>query len=58
MSLFAETVTAIAPPDEAAREAARERLDRMTMPRGALGRVGDAQPYFSYVQGAADPGLL
>ena len=41
MSLIDETVAAIAPPDEAAKVAARERLDRMTMPRGALGRVGE-----------------
>jgi nicotinate-nucleotide--dimethylbenzimidazole phosphoribosyltransferase len=37
MSLIDETIAAIAPPDAAARE----RLDRMTMPRGALGRVGE-----------------
>ena len=41
MTLIDETVAAIAPADGAARAAARERLDRMTMPRGALGRVGE-----------------
>src|SRR5690242_8607374 len=55
MSLFAETVTAIAPPDEAAREAARERLDRMTMPRGALGRVGELGVTLAGIAGACPP---
>jgi nicotinate-nucleotide--dimethylbenzimidazole phosphoribosyltransferase len=39
--LLAETVAAIRPTDDAARAAARDRLDRMTMPHGALGRVED-----------------
>jgi nicotinate-nucleotide--dimethylbenzimidazole phosphoribosyltransferase len=39
--LLAETLAAIRPADDAARAAARDRLDRMTMPRGALGRVED-----------------
>ncbi|HKQ40839.1 MAG TPA: nicotinate-nucleotide--dimethylbenzimidazole phosphoribosyltransferase, partial [Pseudonocardia sp.] len=55
MSLFAETVTAIAPPDETARAAARERLDRMTMPRGALGRVGELGVTLAGIAGACPP---
>jgi len=55
MSLLAETVTAIAPPDEAAREAARERLERMTMPRGALGRVGELGVTLAGIAAACPP---
>src|SRR6478736_6418703 len=55
MSLLAATVTAIAPPDEVAREAARERLDRMTMPRGALGRVGELGVTLAGIAGACPP---
>jgi len=39
--LLAETVAAIRPVSAEARAAARERLDRMTKPRGSLGRVED-----------------
>jgi len=55
MSLLARTVTAIAPPDETARAAARERLDRMTMPRGALGRVGELGVTLAAIAGACPP---
>lgn len=41
VALLESTVDAVGPVDEAARGAARERLDRMTKPRGALGRVED-----------------
>src|SRR6185437_12124362 len=57
MSLLAETVTAIAPPDETARAAARERLDRMTMPRGALGRVGELGVTLAGIAGTCPPPL-
>ncbi len=55
MSLLDETVAAIAAPDEAARAAARERLDRMTMPRGALGRVGELGVTLAGIAGACPP---
>jgi len=55
MSLFDETIAAIAPPDAFARAAARERLDRMTMPRGALGRVGELGVWLSAAQGVVPP---
>src|SRR4051794_3463359 len=41
VDLIAETVRAVTPPDAAARAAAAERLDRMTKPRGSLGRIED-----------------
>lgn len=55
MSLLDETIAAIAPPDAAARAAARERLDRMTMPRGALGRVGELGVTLAGIAGACPP---
>jgi nicotinate-nucleotide--dimethylbenzimidazole phosphoribosyltransferase len=39
--LIADTVAAVRPVSAQARAAAAERLDRMTKPRGALGRVED-----------------
>lgn len=39
MDLIDATVAAIRPPDATAASAARDRLDRMTKPRGSLGRV-------------------
>ncbi|HZE67696.1 MAG TPA: 5,6-dimethylbenzimidazole synthase, partial [Sporichthyaceae bacterium] len=41
MDLLSETLTAIAPADTAAVAAARDRLDRMTKPRGSLGVLED-----------------
>ena len=38
-SLLADTVAAIEPADRAAEDAARERQDRLTKPRGALGQL-------------------
>ena len=55
MSLFDETIAAIAPPDAFARAAARERLDRMTMPRGALGRVGELGVTLAGIAGDCPP---
>jgi len=55
MSLLDETIAAISPPDAVARAAARERLDRMTMPRGALGRVGELGVTLAGIAGACPP---
>ncbi|GAA0932598.1 nicotinate-nucleotide--dimethylbenzimidazole phosphoribosyltransferase [Pseudonocardia zijingensis] len=55
MDLLAETVAAIGPADEAARAAAVERLDRMTKPRGALGRVEDLAVTLAGIAGACPP---
>jgi nicotinate-nucleotide--dimethylbenzimidazole phosphoribosyltransferase len=55
MDLLAETVAAITPPDAAARAAAVERLDRMTKPRGALGRVEDLAVALAGIAGACPP---
>lgn len=41
MDLLAETIAAIEPTGAGARAEARDRLDRMTKPRGSLGRVED-----------------
>ncbi|WP_308252264.1 nicotinate-nucleotide--dimethylbenzimidazole phosphoribosyltransferase [Pseudonocardia sp. KRD291] len=55
MDLLAETVAAIAPVDEQARAAARDRLDRMTKPRGSLGRVEDVAVTLAGIAGACPP---
>jgi nicotinate-nucleotide--dimethylbenzimidazole phosphoribosyltransferase len=55
MDLLAETVAAIRPADSAARSAAVERLDRMTKPRGALGRVEDVAVTLAGIAGACPP---
>jgi nicotinate-nucleotide--dimethylbenzimidazole phosphoribosyltransferase len=55
MDLLAETVAAIAAPDAEARAAAAERLDRMTKPRGSLGRVEDVAVTLSGIAGACPP---
>jgi nicotinate-nucleotide--dimethylbenzimidazole phosphoribosyltransferase len=55
MDLIAETVAAIAPPDEPARAAAVERLDRMTKPRGSLGRVEDVAVALAGIAGTCPP---
>jgi nicotinate-nucleotide--dimethylbenzimidazole phosphoribosyltransferase len=57
MDLLAETTAAIVPPDEEARAAARERLDRMTKPRGALGRVEDLAVALAGIAGQCPPPL-
>ncbi|TCK21338.1 nicotinate-nucleotide--dimethylbenzimidazole phosphoribosyltransferase [Pseudonocardia endophytica] len=41
MDLLSETLAAIGPVDPAAGDAARDQLDRMTKPRGSLGRLED-----------------
>ena len=55
MDLLAETVAAIAPVDETARAAARDRLDRMTKPRGSLGRVEDVAVTLAGIAGSCPP---
>ncbi len=55
MDLLAETVAAITPADAAARSAAVERLDRMTKPRGALGRVEDVAVTLAGIAGTCPP---
>jgi nicotinate-nucleotide--dimethylbenzimidazole phosphoribosyltransferase len=55
MDLLAETIAAITPADGAARTAAVERLDRMTKPRGALGRVEDLAVTLAGIAGACPP---
>ncbi len=55
MDLLAETIAAIEAPDEPARAAARERLDRMTKPRGSLGRVEDVAVTLAGIARACPP---
>ncbi|WP_308015360.1 nicotinate-nucleotide--dimethylbenzimidazole phosphoribosyltransferase [Pseudonocardia sp. ICBG1293] len=54
-ALLESTVDAVAPVDAAARSAARDRLDRMTKPRGALGRVEDVAVVLAGIAGAEVP---
>jgi nicotinate-nucleotide--dimethylbenzimidazole phosphoribosyltransferase len=55
--LVAETVAAVRPVSAEARAAARDRLDRMTMPRGALGRVEDLAVALAGIAGSCPPSL-
>ncbi|MEA2536179.1 MAG: nicotinate-nucleotide--dimethylbenzimidazole phosphoribosyltransferase [Chloroflexota bacterium] len=57
MSLLDETVAAIPPLDVAAMDAARERLDQLTKPRGSLGRLEDLVVQLAGVRGAAMPSI-
>jgi nicotinate-nucleotide--dimethylbenzimidazole phosphoribosyltransferase len=57
VTLLDDTLAAIGPPDAAARAAARERLDRMTKPRGSLGRVEDLAVALCGIAGACPPPL-
>ncbi|MGQ0575981.1 MAG: nicotinate-nucleotide--dimethylbenzimidazole phosphoribosyltransferase [Pseudonocardia sp.] len=57
MDLITETVAAIRPADPDARAAARDRLDRMTKPRGSLGRVEDLAVALCGIAGACPPPL-
>ncbi|MEQ3549381.1 nicotinate-nucleotide--dimethylbenzimidazole phosphoribosyltransferase [Pseudonocardia nematodicida] len=54
-ALLESTVDAITPADDTARAAARDRLDRMTMPHGALGRVEDVAVTLAGIAGEAVP---
>ena len=42
-------------PDQQARHAAETHLDRLAVPRGALGRLGDVAAWLSAVQGETPP---
>jgi nicotinate-nucleotide--dimethylbenzimidazole phosphoribosyltransferase len=55
VDLLDETVAAIVAPDAAARAAAGERLDRMTKPRGSLGRVEDVAVTLAGISGSCPP---
>ncbi|MEK6441202.1 nicotinate-nucleotide--dimethylbenzimidazole phosphoribosyltransferase [Pseudonocardia sp. T1-2H] len=55
VDLLEETVAAIRPPDAEARAAARDRLDRMTKPRGSLGRVEDLAVDLAGIAGSCPP---
>src|SRR4051812_23056633 len=55
--LVAETVAAIRPVSAEARAAARDRLDRMTKPRGSLGRVEDIAVALAGIAGSCPPPL-
>nr|WP_254850153.1 nicotinate-nucleotide--dimethylbenzimidazole phosphoribosyltransferase [Pseudonocardia sp. Ae263_Ps1] len=54
-TLLESTVDAVGPVDGEARAAAQDRLDRMTKPRGALGRVEDVAVALSGIAGACPP---
>ena len=49
--------TKIAPPDELARLAARERQSQLTKPPGSLGRLEDVAEQFAAFQATAIPML-
>ena len=55
--LVAETVAAVPPVSTDARAAARDRLDRMTKPRGSLGRVEDLAVALAGIAGECPPPL-
>jgi nicotinate-nucleotide--dimethylbenzimidazole phosphoribosyltransferase len=55
--LLAATVAAVRPVSPDARAAARDRLDRMTKPRGALGRVEDLAVTLAGIAGQCPPPL-
>jgi nicotinate-nucleotide--dimethylbenzimidazole phosphoribosyltransferase len=55
VDLLSETVAAITPADATARAAAAERLDRMTKPRGSLGRVEEVAVTLAGIAGTCPP---
>jgi nicotinate-nucleotide--dimethylbenzimidazole phosphoribosyltransferase len=55
VDLLAETVAAITPADPTARAAAAQRLDLMTKPRGALGRIEDVAVALAGIAGTCPP---
>ncbi|GEL17138.1 nicotinate-nucleotide--dimethylbenzimidazole phosphoribosyltransferase [Pseudonocardia asaccharolytica] len=57
MDLLAETVATITPASAQARAAACDRLDRMTKPRGSLGRVEDVAVALAGMAGECPPPL-
>ncbi|MFP5021732.1 nicotinate-nucleotide--dimethylbenzimidazole phosphoribosyltransferase [Pseudonocardia phyllosphaerae] len=54
-TLLDSTIARITPADDSARSAARDRLDRMTKPRGALGRVEDLAATLAAIAGTCPP---
>lgn len=54
-AVLAATVAAIRPPDEQAAAAARERHDRLTKPRGALGALEDVSVRLAALAGCCPP---
>ena len=54
---LAEVIAAIAPPDADAMAAARERQDRMTKPRGALGVLEEVSVRLAGLAGSCPPPL-
>jgi nicotinate-nucleotide--dimethylbenzimidazole phosphoribosyltransferase len=57
VDMLADVVAAIAPPDEAAMAAARERQDKMTKPRGSLGELEEVSVRLAGLAGACPPPL-
>jgi nicotinate-nucleotide--dimethylbenzimidazole phosphoribosyltransferase len=55
--LLARTLAAIGTPDDAARAAAADRLDRMTKPPGSLGRIEDLGITLAGIAGTCPPPL-
>jgi nicotinate-nucleotide--dimethylbenzimidazole phosphoribosyltransferase len=56
-ALLDETISAITAPSTAAREAAADRLDRMTKPPGSLGRIEDLAVTLAGIAGSCPPPL-
>jgi nicotinate-nucleotide--dimethylbenzimidazole phosphoribosyltransferase len=52
---FAEAVSGLGPLDASAEAAARAHLDRLTKPRGALGRLEDAGVQLAAIAGVSPP---
>lgn len=57
MQLLNETLTQITGPDVAARRAARERLEQLTMPHWALGRLMDLAEDLAGITGCIRPAV-
>lgn len=57
MSLLSDTLSAIPGADASARAAARQRLNRLTMPHWALGRLMDTAERLAAMTGQAKPAL-
>jgi nicotinate-nucleotide--dimethylbenzimidazole phosphoribosyltransferase len=57
MTLLAQTIKAIVPQDQAARAAAKARLDQLTMPHWALGRLMDLAIELAGMTGSIRPAV-
>ncbi|MDR0362124.1 MAG: nicotinate-nucleotide--dimethylbenzimidazole phosphoribosyltransferase [Planctomycetota bacterium] len=55
MSLLEKTIQSITPRDSVARKAARERIRRLTMPPGALGKICDLAVELAGITGRMPP---